>query len=128
MSKTQTRTSFEITDNFKELIDKIISLPNYKKGTTLFRCYSGKPCASREVSSIWQRFMAKLIEQELISERFTFRDIRRKSATDADDAHGREYTRKLLAHSSQVMTAKYINKIGLVKPLFNILTPEDGQQ
>lgn len=65
--------------------------------------------------SIWQRFMARILEETEVTERFTEHDLRAKAASDADTL---EHAKQLLAHADSKITAKtYRRKDEIVKPL-----------
>lgn len=65
--------------------------------------------------SIWQRFMKRLINEKVISERFTEHDIRAKTGSDSDSD---EDARKLLGHDNVGTTRKhYRRKEEVVRPL-----------
>lgn len=75
----------------------------------------GTPYTTHGVSAIWQRLQVKAFEQGVISERFTFHDIRAKTVSDSsslEDAHIRA------AHSDPKTTRKiYDRGIREVVPL-----------
>jgi len=77
--------------------------------------YAGKPYTPDGFEAIWQRLMKRAIAGKVIAERFTFNDLRSKSATDsvsAQDASDR------LGHSSVEITKRvYIRKPTKVRPL-----------
>lgn len=116
-NKTGTKLLITWTNELRELVKQIQELPGYTMGETLFRTMKGTPCTARGISSIWQRLINKAMDLDLLNEKFTFHDIRRKSATDAEKLKGREYARQLLGHTDQRMTARYINNHQEVEPL-----------
>jgi integrase len=64
---------------------------------------------------MWQRFMARLLKDTKISERFTEHDLRGKAGSDAESL---ERAQQLLGHADSKITAKtYRRKPQLVKPL-----------
>jgi hypothetical protein len=52
--------------------------------------------------SLWQRFMAKVLKQTQVGERFTEHDLRAKCASDAPSL---ERAQQLLAHADKALTA-----------------------
>lgn len=65
--------------------------------------------------SMWQRFMARLLKDTKVTERFTEHDLRRKAGSDAESL---ERARQLLGHADTKVTARsYRGKPGLVRPL-----------
>jgi len=65
--------------------------------------------------SMWQRFMARLIQETKITEHFTEHDLRAKVASDADTL---EHARSLLSHADSRTTDKiYRRKAERVTPL-----------
>ncbi|MAZ39642.1 MAG: hypothetical protein CMF49_05940 [Legionellales bacterium] len=60
---------------------------------------------------------AHVPQKALLTERFTFHDIRRKTATDIEAKKDRETARKLLGHSDQKMTGRYISGVQKVWPI-----------
>jgi integrase len=64
--------------------------------------------------SIWQRFMERVLAETKVTERFAERDLRAKSATDADSL---EHAMQLLAHADTRTTKRfYRRKPERVKP------------
>jgi len=65
--------------------------------------------------SMWQRFMARVIEETKVTEHFTEHDLRAKVASDATTL---EHARSLLAHADSRTTDKiYRRKAERIKPL-----------
>ena len=78
-------------------------------------CYVGEDGRANGWDSIWQRFMARLLEETEITERFQERDLRAKCATDAESL---ERARQLLAHASEATTKRvYRRRPERVRPL-----------
>lgn len=66
-------------------------------------------------ASMWQRFMARVLKETAVKERFTEHDLRAKAASDADTV---EHARALLAHADSRITQRvYRRKAEVVKPL-----------
>ena len=66
-------------------------------------------------SSMWQRFMARVLDETQVKVRFTEHDLRAKAASDADTV---EHARALLAHADSKITNRvYRRKPEVVKPL-----------
>ena len=65
--------------------------------------------------SIWQRFMAKVLAETGVTERFTEHDLRAKCASDAKSL---EHAQQLLAHAEAATTRRIYRRRGeLVQPL-----------
>lgn len=65
--------------------------------------------------SVWQRFVARVLKETKITERFTEHDFRAKAGTEAESI---ERAQALLAHSSKATTARvYRRRPERVKPL-----------
>lgn len=116
-SKTGAKLLIEWTPDLKQVVENIKQLKRTTRGLHLFCNRYGKPYTSRGTSAMWQRLMNKAMEQGVIQARFTFKDIRRKSASDIERLSSRENARKLLGHSTQRTTARYISGISKVKPV-----------
>jgi len=120
--KTGAILLFEWTAELRACIEQIKALKRPIRGLNLFCSRSGTPYKPSGFKSIWQRIMINAStttekRDAVISRRFKFHDIRRKSAKDADKLYGREFARKLLGHKTQSMTAGYIGGAQQVKPL-----------
>ncbi|MHB8256648.1 MAG: hypothetical protein ACYDHY_14630 [Acidiferrobacterales bacterium] len=63
---------------------------------------------------MWQRFMARLLKETAIKERFTEHDLRAKVASDAESL---ERARQLLAHADSRITQRvYRRRPDRIKP------------
>lgn len=107
----------EWSPELRKCVEAIKQLPRDIRGMHLFSTRNGTPYSTEGFDSIWQRTVRSAHEKGIISERFRFHDLRRKAATDAERLHGREYARRLLAHSTQAMTANYISGEQRVRPV-----------
>lgn len=119
-NKTKKRYLIEWNDDLITLISKIRQLERSKLSLFLFCTIDGDPYTVDGFGSLWKRLRTKALEKGLITESFRFHDIRRKTATEAENLHGREFARKLLGHSTQQMTERYISGIRPVAPLRNL--------
>ena len=64
---------------------------------------------------MWQRFMARLLKDTKITERFTEHDLRGKAGSDAESL---ERARQLLGHAdSKITQAAHRRKPEVVRPL-----------
>lgn len=117
VSKTGKRQLILWSDALKDCVNKIRKSKNTLRGLHLFSNRRGQPYCVSGFDSIWQRLLRQLHKEEIIKERFRFHDIRRKSATDAEQFAGREFARQLLGHEQQKTTAIYISGISKIKPL-----------
>lgn len=83
-----------------------------RKGEGYIDEYTGKASGWK---SMWQRFMARVIEETKVTEHFTEHDLRAKVASDAKSL---EHARSLLAHADSRTTDRiYRRKAEVVKPL-----------
>lgn len=93
-----------------------VDISPYLLCTRKGQCYAASK--SGETSgwkSIWQRFMARVLEETEVTERFTEHDLRAKAASDADTL---EHAKQLLAHADSKITARvYRRKAEIVKPV-----------
>lgn len=117
VNKTGKNHCIEWSETLKACIEQIKQSQTAQSSTFLFSTRSGEAYTVSGFDSIWQRFMRKAVKQGVIKERFRFHDIRRKAATDAEKAGGREFARQLLGHTHQTTTAIYISGVEKVKPL-----------
>ena len=84
----------------------------------LFHTRQGQPYINDDgyaagFSSIWQRFMAKVLSQTKVTERFTEHDLRAKVASDTNSEHARQ----LLGHATSEMTEKvYRRRPEIINP------------
>ena len=64
---------------------------------------------------MWQRFMARVLDETEVKEHFTEHDLRAKVGSDAETL---EHARALLAHADSRTTQKiYRRKAEVVKPM-----------
>jgi len=112
---------YEWTDSLREAVEKArkarpVAISEWLFCTRSGDCYiddnNGRAFG---FSSVWQRFMDRLLEETQIKERFAERDIRAKTASDAvDDKHAQD----MLGHTDSKTTRKfYRRKPEKVKPL-----------
>jgi len=91
-----------------ELADVIRRLKASRKvqGMTLVRTRRGQAYTANGFKAWWQRLQKRAIREGVITERFTFHDIRAKAATDADD-QGHD-PQALLGHTTRKQTETYL--------------------
>ena len=70
----------------------------------LFCTRHGMPYTVSGFSSIWQRKMKSALAENVLQERFTDHDLRRKTASDLADA---EHAMKLLGHADVKVTLRH---------------------
>ena len=98
-------------DEAKKLQKKVFSI-------WLFHTRQGHPYINKDgyaagFSSIWQKFMARVLSQTKVTERFTEHDLRAKVASDTNGEHAR----LLLGHASSEITEKvYRRKPEIILP------------
>jgi integrase len=120
---------FEWTDELRAVVARAKHLtPRLRRAATIV----GRDGAKRSVRPLlctragtfytpsgfeanWQRLMNKALKQKVVAARFTFNDIRAKSATDTDDDV--EASARLGHESIQTTKRIYIRKATKVRPL-----------
>ncbi|MFN7098552.1 MAG: tyrosine-type recombinase/integrase [Gammaproteobacteria bacterium] len=117
IGKTGNSILIEWTPEFKRVIEIAQSRAKKMNSIYLFPNESGCAYTSSGFQSNWQKLMKKALEEKIITDRFRFHDIRRKTATDIEQSKGREQARQLLGHSDQKTTGIYISGIQKVRPL-----------
>lgn len=117
VEKTDRNLLFEWTDELRTAVANAKRIRPTIASMYLYCNRQGKPYTDDGISAMWQRLMNKALEKGAIQERFTFHDIRRKAATDAEQQQGREFARALLGHTTQAMTARYVAGVQRVRPL-----------
>lgn len=112
--KTTKPLLFEWTPELQAVIDRAKKLePRIRRGRALLCTHGGKFYSPDGFTTNWGRLMEKAVKAGV--ERFSFQDIRAKSATDDDDA-ARASAR--LGHSTVEITRRvYIRKPSKVSPL-----------
>lgn len=67
-------------------------------------------------ASVWRRFMARVLKETQVRDRFAERDLRAKVASDAEERENLERARKLLGHADARITKKwYMRKPEIVR-------------
>lgn len=108
ISKTSMPIVFEWTDNLKQAVEVAKKIREPIRGMYLISNQKGQKYTTRGFQRLWEESMKKYTKEKEGKSTFRIHDIRRKVATDANKAKGREYARQLLGHHSQNMTARYI--------------------
>lgn len=79
------------------------------------KCYVNENGIASGWSSMWQRFMGRVLKETKVKERFTEHDLRAKVASDAENI---DHARALLSHATSNITQRvYRRKPEKVKPL-----------
>ena len=104
------RLLFELTDELVTVLERAIALPPRNREYIVGN-RKGNQFTKNGFDSVWQRLMAKATDPESENpiERFQFRDLRRKSATDEEDE---TVAQQRLGHTSVEIT----NRVYRVKP------------
>jgi len=102
------RVIYEWTDELRAAVDECKAVRPVHISPWLFcnrrgECYVRDDGRANGFESMWQRFMARLLAETEITERFQERDLRAKCATDAESL---EHARALLAHASDATTKR----------------------
>lgn len=120
--KTGKPILIEWTDELRATVDRALALPPDIPKEYLIRNRVGKGYTPRGFGAMWQKLMRKVTrpgkngEPPILAERFKFRDLRRKSATDKAIATSEEEAQQLLAHSDLKTTQKHYIAPRGVKP------------
>lgn len=125
-SKTRNSTGeariYEYTSDLLLSIERVKNLPRPKSASHLFCNKNGKPFIDNQLkvsgfNNLWNKTMSKALRNTSLSIRFQEKDIRAKTATDADD-DGQNAT-EILGHENPRTTQIYLRskKIKRVKPL-----------
>lgn len=110
-TKTGKRLAVNITPAVAEILDRCANLTPV--GETVIRTRGGARYTSEGFRAIWQRYMRRWVTHG--NERFTFHDLRAKSASDSETIDA-AYQR--LGHTSMSMTRRaYDRGERLVEPL-----------
>src|SRR3990167_3213332 len=114
-SKTGKSLLIEWTDRLKECIDSVKTIREEVKSNYLFCTRHGKKYTADGFSSLWQKTIILAVKKEKIKERFTFHDIRAKSASDSETT---QLASELLGHSDSALTNRvYRRKETKVRPI-----------
>lgn len=117
VNKTKTKLLIEWSEQLRKIVNEAKQQSQQIHSEYLFANSFGKQYTSSGFRTMWGRLMSKALQQNVITERFHFHDLRRKTATDLDKKHGLEQARKLLGHTDQKMTSVYISGTRRVKPI-----------
>jgi len=119
--KTGRRVIYEWTDELRAAVQAALDARPVDIAPWLFcnrrgHCYVDEETGQANGwDSIWQRFMARLLAETEITERFTENDLRRKCANDAESL---ARARELLAHLDESTTRRFYRfRPERVKPL-----------
>lgn len=109
--KTGTKQIIKWTPDLKAVVKQAKALRKVTSSIYLICNQKGMPYTSSGFKSMWQKTMNKALHEKVIRERFTFRDLRPKAASDHEDGT------KLLAHTDAKTTKKYyLRKAAVVTP------------
>jgi integrase len=110
--KTGKKQIFEWSPRLRAAIDQLKAIERPVKSFCLFATSTGAKLTSSGFQTAWQRLMATAIERGVITERFTFHDLRAKAGSDAINPT------ELLGHQSPATTKRiYIRKPSKVTPI-----------
>lgn len=111
--KTGADLLFEVTPELRSVLERAKRLVPQVPRTHVLRARTGRPYTAEGFSAIWQRLMAKHVKAG--GERFTFHDLRRKSASDSASVKDAQ---ERLGHADEATTRRfYIAKPVSVRPL-----------
>jgi integrase len=120
-SSSGKRTIYEWTTELRAAVDMALAARPVDIAPWLFCTRFGKCYINEEKGtakgwdSMWQDFMARILKETKVTERFTEHDLRAKCASDAESL---EHARALLSHADGRLTERiYRRKPERVKPL-----------
>jgi len=117
---TGRRVIIEWTNELRSAVDLARSTRTKIGSVWLFSTRKGQPYiredgSARAWNSLWQRYMARVLRETKVTERFTEHDLRAKCASDASSL---ERAQQLLTHADRDTTRRiYRRKPERVKPL-----------
>lgn len=110
-SKTKKRLAIEVTPALQAVLDRARAI--HETSEFVICTESGTKYTSEGFRSVWQRYMRKWVSRG--NQRFTFHDIRGKSASDSETI---DHAYQRLGHTSIAMTRRvYDRGIRKVQPL-----------
>lgn len=106
-NSTGKRIIISWSDELRSAVDDVRKLQKKVFSIWLFHTRQGQPYINEGgyaagFSSIWQRFMGRVLTKTKVTERFTEHDLRAKVASDTDSEHAR----RLLGHATSEITEK----------------------
>lgn len=108
----------EWSADLERAVDQVMTLRKKILSVWLFHTNRGQPYIKENgtangFDSIWQRFMAKVLNETKLEAKFTEHDLRAKAASDTKIEHARS----LLGHANSELTERiYRRKPEIVKP------------
>jgi hypothetical protein len=117
-SKTGERKIYEMDETLTAAVENARSLMPKDIAPWLFHtrrgaCYVKDNDKTSGFDSVWQRWMQKCLEQELISERFQEHDLRAKTASDSESE---TRAAELLGSQLSVVKKHYLRRPRSLKP------------
>lgn len=117
--KTDTPINYRWTDTLRREIKNAIAVRPVDISPYIFcnkdgECYVNENGVPSGFTSMWQRFMTRVLEETKLEERFKEHDLRAKAGSDADTV---ERAQELLAHADKRTTEEfYRRKIKVINP------------
>jgi integrase len=117
-NSTGKRIIISWSDELRLAVAEVRKLQKKVYSIWLFQTRQGQPYVNEDgyaagFSSIWQRFMERVLTKTKVKERFTEHDLRAKVASDTDGEHAR----RLLGHATSEITEKvYRRKPDIIRP------------
>jgi integrase len=110
-SKTRKKQIFQWTPGLRSALDQAIAIDRSISSIWIFATTTGRRYSSSGFQTAWHRLMDKAIADGLLTNRFTFHDLRAKAGSEHEDAT------RLLGHQNPATTRRvYIRKPDKVKP------------
>lgn len=113
--KTGKKLLIRYTPTVRELLQRCRNqLPQIPRKFVIRR-RTGQPYDSQAFKSRWIRYMNRAVKEGLLTERFTFHDLRAKACTDTDDldraSKGAGHTNKQITQSVYIRSAQSVDPV-----------------
>lgn len=103
-SKTGKKICFKWSNSLKQAVEEAKLLRGKVRSRYLLSTRYGQKYTADGFKSLWQRYMKNAVAQNIISQRFQFKDIRKKAATEIERMYGLEAAQKTLGHTTKKTT------------------------
>jgi Phage integrase family len=112
----------EWTPGLRAVVDRALALKPDIPKVFLIRTLNGKPCTPRSFGTMWQKLLRKLTRPgrdgaaPILADRFKFKNLRRKAATDKAKATSIKEASEMLDHANESTTRKHYIGDEAIKP------------
>ncbi len=107
-TKRGSKRLVEWSDELRASVERIKALKRPVKSLYLITNEQGQPYTRKGFSSMWSKLVRKAVALEMISEPFTFHDIRARAITDKEEAEGLRAARDFAGHKTTRQTEDYV--------------------